>query len=86
MILENKNIKQTNINITEYYQQCKALAQINSKKIDVNNYSKYFHSQNKIIKHILFNLLTNLSEINNIIISKILTIFQESKIINSKNL
>ena len=42
-----------------YYQECKSLIEVNSDKIDLNNCEQNFHNNNRIIKHILPNLLTN---------------------------
>ena len=85
---ENKEIKdegekvpdeENNNNSDYYYQQCKTLIDLNSDKIDLNNYEQNFHNNNKIIKNMLLNLLTNLSYINEQIANNILDIFNLSK-------
>ena len=78
---KNKNAKEEekNNNSEYYYQECKSLIEVNSDKIDLNNYEQNFHNNNKIIKHILSNLLTNLSYTNEKIANHILEIFNLSK-------
>ena len=85
---KNNNIKEeenNNNNSDFYYKQCKTLIELNSDKIDLINYERNFHNNNKIIKNILLNLLTNLSYNNEKITNIILEIFNLSKSpINSK--
>ena len=76
---ENEKEEEKNNNSEYYYQECKSLIEVNSDKIDMNNYEQNFHNNNKIIKHILFNLLTNLSYNNEKISNKILEILNLSK-------
>ena len=78
---KNENVKEEekNNNSEYYYQECKSLIEVNSDKIDLNNYEQNFHNNNKIIKHILSNLLTNLSYTNEKITNFILEIFNLSK-------
>ena len=58
-----------------YYQKCKTIIELNSDKIDEIKLKNNFHCHNKIVKNILFNLLTNLSDINKSITDNILEIF-----------
>ena len=76
---ENEKEEEKNNNSEYYYQECKSLIEVNSDKIDMNNYEQNFHNNNKIIKHILFNLLMNLSYNNEKISNKILEILNLSK-------
>ena len=75
----NENSAEENNNSDFYYQQCKTLIELNSDKIDLINYEQNFHNNNKIIKNMLLNLLTNLSYINEKIADNILEIFNLSK-------
>ena len=78
------NINDEKNNSSDYdYQQCKTLIELNSDKIDLINYEQNFHNNNKIIKNMLLNLLTNLSYINEAVANNILEIFNLSK--SSKN-
>ena len=61
------------------YLKCKTIVELNYEKIDDNQYKKNFHNYNKIIKSILFNLLRNLSFVNNTIAENILKIFYCTK-------
>ena len=76
---ENAKEEEKNNNSEYYYQECKSLIEVNSDKIDMNNYEQNFHNNNKIIKHILSNLLTNLSYNNEKITNYIFEIFNLSK-------
>ena len=86
-------IKNTNINIFDdlsesnkkddfcynSYLKCKTIVDLNNEKIDDNQYKKNFHNYNKNIKSILFNLLRNLTFVNNRIAENILKIFYCTK-------
>ena len=77
---KNENIKDgENNNSDFYFQQCKTLIELNSDKIDLINCEQNFHNNNKIIKNILVNLLTNLSYNNEKITDIIFEIFNLSK-------
>ena len=77
---KNENPSENENNNSDYYfQQCKTLIELNSDKIDLINYEQNFHNNNKIIKNMLLNLLTNLSYINEKIADNILEIFNLSK-------
>ena len=58
-----------------YYQKCKIIIEINNDKIDEIKLKNNFSCHNKIIKNILFNLLTNLSYNNKSITDKIFNIY-----------
>ena len=62
-----------------YYQKCKTIIELNNDKIDEIKLKNNFHCHNKIVKNILFNLLTNLSYINKSITDNIFEIFFLSK-------
>ena len=62
-----------------YYQKCKTIIELNNDKIDEIKLKNNFHCHNKIIKNILFNLLTNLSYINKSITDNIEEIYNLSK-------
>ena len=94
MILVNKtneeiyNINNKKINDKElelinhsyiYFQKCKILIELNNDKIDEIKLKNNFHCHNKIIKNILFNLLTNLSYINKSITDNIFEIYSLCK-------
>ena len=79
-IFTNKNNEQNNSYSS--FQHCKTLIELNSDKIDQSNLEQNFHNNNKIIKHMILNLLTNLSYVNEKISNNILQIFELSK--NSK--
>jgi len=86
-------IKNTNDNIFEHltkenkadnfcyisYLKCKTIVELNHEKIDEIQINKNFHNYNKIIKSILYNLLRDLSFVNNIIAENILKIFYCTK-------
>ena len=77
---KKENIPEDENNSADYYyQECKTLIEVNSDKIDLINYEQNFHNNNKIIKNILLNLLTNLSYNNDKIANNILEIFNLSK-------
>jgi len=84
---KNNNENQNNENPSEeennnsdfYYQQCKTLIELNSDKIDLINSEHNFHNNNKIIKNMFLNLITNLSYINEKVANNILEIFNLSK-------
>ena len=61
------------------YQNCKIIVEINSNKINANKYKENFHTNNKIIKNILLNILNNFSEINKDITQNIFEIYNLSK-------
>lgn len=46
------------------YEKCNTLLELNSNRIDSKKYQSNFHSQNKIIKTVISNLLFNLKEDN----------------------
>ena len=75
----NENISEEINSSHNYFQQCKTLIELNSGKIDLINYKQNFHNNNKIIKNILLNLLTNLSYINEKTANEIITILDLSK-------
>ena len=75
----NSNEKNIKNNEYYYYQQCKTLIELNSDKIDMNNFEQNFHNNNKIIKNLILYLLNNLSYINEKIANNILEIFNLSK-------
>ena len=90
MILVNKtneDIFKNNNNINDkdnnnsylYFQNCKTLIELKSNKITQNNLEQNFHNNNKIIKSMILNILTNLSYINETITNNILQIFNLSK-------
>ena len=92
-IFTNKNSNKNNINNNDnnsndkdntnstysYFQQCKTLIELNSNKIDQNNFEQSFHNNNKIIKNMLLHLLSNLAYINEKIANNILDIFNLSR-------
>ena len=61
------------------YQKCKILIELNSDKIKNDKYKENFHTNNKIIKNILLNLLNVLKDINPNITKNIFEIFNISK-------
>ena len=73
-INEKENNKSIN-NSFLYYQKCKIIIELNSDKIDEIKLKNNFSCHNKIIKNILFNLLTNLSYNNKSITDKIFNIY-----------
>ena len=86
-------IKNTNMNIFEHlfeskkkedfcynsFLKCKTIVELNYDRIDDNQYKKNFHNYNKIIKSILYNLLRNLTFVNNKVAEVILKIFYCTK-------
>jgi len=62
-----------------YFQQCKTLIELNANKLDENNFEQNFYNNNKIIKNMIINILTNLSYVNERITNNILQIFYLSK-------
>ena len=48
---ENAKEEEKNNNSEYYYQECKSLIEVNSDKIDMNNYEQNFHNNNKIINN-----------------------------------
>ena len=93
MILVNKTneniyLKDSNIDNNDkeminnsylYFQKCKTIIELNNDKIDEIKLKNNFNCHNKIIKNILFNLLTNLSYVNKTITDNIFQIFYLSK-------
>jgi Dullard-like phosphatase family protein len=61
------------------YQKCKILIELNNDKIKNDKYKENFHTNNKIIKNILLNLLNVLKDINPNITKNIFEIFNISK-------
>jgi Dullard-like phosphatase family protein len=61
------------------YLKCKTIIELNYEKIDDIQYKKNFRNYNKCIKQKLFDLLRNLSFINNTIAENILKIFYCTK-------
>ena len=78
-ISENKlELDKNSIEFNDY-QNCKIIVEINSNKINANKYKENFHTNNKIIKNILLNILNNFSEINKDITQNIFEIYNLSK-------
>ena len=71
----NKEEKDSILNSFLYYQKCKTIIELNNDKIDEIKLKNNFHCHNKIVKNILFNLLTNLSYINKSITDNIFEIY-----------
>ena len=61
------------------FKKCKTLIELNTEKVDIMKYELNFHGQNKIIKNILINFLTNLSSVNSTLAENILNILNLSK-------
>ena len=76
---KNEKEKENKNNSYFYFEQCKTLIELNSGKIDQDNFEQNFHNNNKIIKNMINNLLTNLSYVNERISNNILGIFNLSK-------
>ena len=78
---KKENITKFDENSVEYsdFQKCKILIELNSDKIKVDKYKENFHTNNKIIKNIFFNILNVLKEINPDITKIVLEIFSISK-------
>ena len=90
-IFKNNNSNNNSINYSFlYFQKCKTIIELNKDKIDEIKMRNNFNIHNKIIKNILFNLLSNLSYINKSITDNIFSIYYSWKqnnfidIINSK--
>jgi len=90
-IFKNNNSNSNSINYSFlYFQKCKTIIELNKDKIDEIKMRNNFNIHNKIIKNILFNLLSNLSYINKSISDNIFNIYYSWKqnnfidIINSK--
>ena len=69
-----------------YYQQCKTLIELNSDKINQINFQQNFHNNNTIIKNMLYNLLTNLSYINEKISNNMMQIINLGKKLKFKDM
>ena len=90
-IFENNNSNNNSINYSFlYFQKCKTIIELNKDKIDEIKMRNNFNIHNKIIKNILFNLLSNLSYTNKSIVDNIFNIYYSWKqnnfvdIINTK--
>jgi len=81
--LIDNNLKNNEKDLINYsylfYQKCKTIIELNNDKIDEIKLNNNFHCHNKIIKNILYNLLTNFSYINKPITDNILEIFYMAK-------
>ncbi len=68
-------------NSLEYndYNKCKIIIELNNEKLNINKYKDTFHTNNKIIKNIILNLLNILRDINGNIAQNIIEIFNLSK-------
>ena len=68
-------------NSLEYndYSKCKIIIELNNDKLNINKYKETFHTNNKIIKNILLNLLNILRDVKDNIAQNILEIFNLSK-------
>ena len=69
-----------------YFQQCKTLIELNSDKINQVNFQQNFHNNNSIIKNMIYNLLTNLSYINEKISNNIMQIINLGKKLKFKDM
>ena len=85
-INNNNNISINGNDSYFYFQQCKTLLELNSDKINQINFQQNFHNNNTIIKNMLYNLLTNLSYINEKISNNILQIFNLGKKLKFKDM
>ena len=78
-----KNINGKNPEVDYSYdnfQKCRILIELNAEKVDIMKYQLHFNGQNKIIKNILINIITNLSSNRNqAIINNIQTILHLAK-------
>ena len=88
-----KNINKNSINDKDnendsyfYFQQCKTLIELNSDKINQINFQQNFHNNNSIIKNMLYNLLTNLSYINEKISNNMMQIINLGKKLKFKDM
>ena len=69
-----------------HYKKCKTIVEVNEDKIDKKDFDQTFHNNNKIIKSMIFNLLSNLSYLNEKISNNILEIFKLAKTTKIKTL
>ena len=76
---ENKIMLNDNSNELNNLQKCKQIIEFNNDKINIKKYKDNFHTNNKIIKNILLNLLNIFRDINNDITDNISEIFNLSK-------
>ena len=72
----NADIDRLNYNA---FQNCKNILDAVEDKIDYDKYKSNFNNQNKVIKHLLLNLINNLSYLNENIANEIQEIFNTSK-------
>jgi Dullard-like phosphatase family protein len=72
---KNNNDKELINHSYLYYQKCKTIIELNNDKIDETKLKNNFRCHNKIVKSILFNLLTNLSYVNKSITDNIFEIY-----------
>ena len=85
----SKNKKNDNDNENDsyfYFQQCKTLTELNSDKINQIKFQENFHNNNTIIKNMIYNLLSNLSYINDKITDNIMQIINLGKILKFKEI
>ena len=61
------------------YKKCKTLVELNKDKININKYTVFFRTNNKIIKNIFRNILNVFRDINDNITQNIYDIFNLSK-------
>ena len=83
---ENINDKDNKNDAYFYFQQCKTLLELNSGKINNINFQQNFHNNNTIIKNMIYNLLTNLSYINEKISNNIMQIINLGKKLKFKDM
>ena len=72
----NSDIDRLNYNA---FQNCKNILDAVEDKIEYDKYKNNFNNQNKVIKHLLLNLINNLSYLNENIANEIQQIFNTSK-------
>ena len=78
--INDNNLNDNSINFSFlYYQKCKTIIELNKDKIEEVKMRNNFNCHNKIIKNILFNLLTNLSYNNKSITDNIFNIYYSWK-------